>query len=140
MTLKETLKRIKEFESKGKIPYWRQGDVGLLKIDKVGGGIPPSAKPIEHNGILAYGETTGHKHQVVGGRAHYFMDETQPQKLFFKVESRFVDLNHGSQPTVKEKAPGEEGHFPHQLPAGEYVKLPQDEFDWMTETIRPTED
>jgi hypothetical protein len=125
----------------GKKEFWRQGDVGILKIDK----IPETAKEIKHDGILAYGEVTGHKHQLVGGKVRYFMDSDHLDKMYFKVESRFVNLNHGlgNKPTVKKEedaATTEEGHFTHELPQGDYELLRQKEFDWQSETTRAVED
>jgi len=110
---------------------WRQGDVGILTVDSV----PAKAKAIEHDGVLALGETTGHKHQLVRGRVKYFRDEGGD--LFFEVTSRFVTLNHGSMPTAKEQS---DGHFPHRLPAGVYRVTHQREFDWQNELLRNVED
>src|SRR5689334_15480868 len=101
--------------------FWRQGDVGILQID----ALPQDAKAVEHDGVLAYGETTGHKHQLVGGRVKYFRDGRG--ELFFEVTSRFVDLNHGSMPSAKEQS---DGHFSHRLPAGIYKVNHQREYDW----------
>jgi hypothetical protein len=110
---------------------WRQGDVGIRQIEK----IPPSAQEIEHDGVLAYGETTGHKHQLVGGEVKYFRDDRGD--LFFEVVSRFVDLNHGSMPTAREQT---DGHFAHKLPAGVYRVDHQREYDWQNEILRRVED
>lgn len=43
-----------------KIDQLQQGDVWLKKVV----GIPIGAKEIKRDGILAYGEVTGHKHQL----------------------------------------------------------------------------
>lgn len=111
--------------------FWRQGDVGILQIDQ----LPDTAKPIEHDGVLAYGEVTGHKHQLIGGKVNYFRDASGD--LFFEVTSRFADLNHGSTPSAREHA---DGHFAHRLPAGIYKVNHQHEWDWTEELIRNVAD
>ena len=121
--------------------FWRQGDVGIIKVDS----IPETAKEVKHNGVLAYGEVTGHKHQLVGGKVRYFQDTDHLDKLYFKVESRFVSLNHGmgSVPTTKKEDDAvakDEGHFTHELPAGDYELIHQKEFDWASEALRTVED
>jgi len=108
---------------------WRQGDVSLISLDKV----PDGATEIEHDGVLAYGEVTGHKHQLVGGKVKYFRDAAG--ELFFEVTSRFADLNHGTMPTVRS-----EGHFAHRLPAGVYKMNHQREADWVGEVTRNVAD
>lgn len=110
---------------------WRQGDIGILAVSAV----PESAKEIQHDGVLAYGETTGHKHQLVGGKVRYFRDNHE--NLFFEVTSRFVMLCHGSVPTAREQG---DGHFAHRLPAGVYKINRQREFDWQNELLRNVED
>lgn len=116
-------------------PFWRQGDVGILKIDKLPDG---GAVEIEHDGILAYGEVTGHKHQLVGDGIKYFRDSSGT--LFFEITSRFVDLNHGSMPTARVQ-PDDHHHYSHRLPAGIYQKtVPQREADWFNEVNRNVED
>jgi len=109
---------------------WRQGDVGVIESS-----IPKGAKEVAHDGVLAYGETTGHKHQLVGGRVRYFRDANND--LYFKVESRFVSLNHGSTPTARVQ---QDGHCAHELPTGTYKVVHQREYDWQGEMLRHVED
>jgi hypothetical protein len=127
------------------VPVWRQGDVVVLRNVT----IPKTAKEIKHDGVLALGEVTGHKHQVVGPKVRYFMDDNKPDQLFFKVESRFATLNHGlgsgkaDVPTVKHEddpVAKEEGHYTHELPVGDYVRVQQSQFDFLSETLRIAED
>ena len=106
---------------------WRQGDVGIQQVDK----LPKAAKAVEHDGVLAYGETTGHKHQLIGGHVRYFRDDKND--LYFEVKSRFVSLNHGAMPTAKEHA---DGHYAHQLPTGIYKVIHQREYDWQNDLLR----
>ena len=132
----------------GKInEVWRQGDVVVLR----GMPIPEAAKPVQHDGVLALGEVTGHKHQVIGKGVKYFMDDKRPGVLHFNVP-RFATLNHGigmgkaNLPTEKREddpetiESKEEGHFTHDLPAGDYVRVTQNEYDWVNEALRPVED
>lgn len=111
--------------------FWRQGDVGILKVDK----IPTTAKEIKHDGVLAYGETTGHKHQLIGNGVKYFRDGKND--LYFEITSRFVSLNHGSVPSAQERA---DGHFAHKLPVGVYKMVPQIEWNWIEEMVRNVTD
>lgn len=110
------------------VKAWRQGDVVIVQVE-----LPKNVEVVDHDGILAYGEVTGHKHQLVDGRVKYFRDGKGD--LYFKVESRFVSLNHGSQPSVKS-----EGHFAHKLPAGTYRVIHQREADWASEVTRYVQD
>lgn len=110
----------------------RQGDVHVLAVSKTAG-----MREVEHDGVLALGEVTGHKHQLVGGKVRYFRDDRGD--LFFQPIDRFVDLNHGSMPTVRS-----EGHFAHR-----FVNLGDDivyrvghqrEADWLAEVNRDVAD
>jgi len=121
----------KERAMEKKVKGWRQGDIVITEVDV----LPKAAKRISHDGVLAYGEVTGHKHQIVGDGIKYFRDA--PGDLYFEVQSRFVDLNHGSMPTAREQ---KDGHFPHRIPAGIYKVSHQREWDWRTEIIRTVED
>ena len=101
---------------------WRQGDVIVVEVK-----IPKGAEPIEHDGVLAYGEATGHRHQLVAGpdsRIRYFRDATQD---YFEVVSGFADLRH-------------EGHFDHRFPKGVYSWHRQREADWVNEATRNVND
>lgn len=142
---KKISEAVSEAEANGLAPFWRQGDVGLIKV----ANIPATAKEVKHDGVLAYGEVTGHKHQLTDGKVRYFRTDEEPNKLYFKVESRFASLNHGlgvgkaNVPTVKEEddeKTSEEGHFTQDLPKGTYALLQQNEFDWMTQQRRIVED
>ena len=52
---------------------FNQGDISFHVIEE----IPANAKKIEHNGlfIVAYGEGSGHQHQLVGNGFDIFQDE-----------------------------------------------------------------
>jgi hypothetical protein len=44
--------------------HFRQGDVGIWKIDNLNGKKLISRKPTDHMHVLAYGEATGHHHGI----------------------------------------------------------------------------
>lgn len=85
----------------------RQGDVLLEQISKLPKGLKQKDK------ILAYGETTGHKHQFVSELATVFED---------KLRKQFVELKEQS---ILEH----EEHTKIALPKGVYKVTIQREFD-----------
>jgi len=87
----------------------RQGDVVIILNQK----IPKGAKKLDHK-ILAYGEVTGHKHQIKKGKAElYEKDGT----LYLKVEDKAI-VTHEQHPEL-------------EVPAGEHkIMIPQ-EFDYI---------
>jgi len=103
-----------------KTNVWRQGDIPVTQINE----LPADAIEIEHDGVLAYGEATGHKHQIADGRVRFFRSE---HGNFFEVLSGFALLKH-------------EGHFDHKLPKGLYRWDRQREADWLNEVTRNVED
>ena len=64
----------------------QQGDVWLKKIDK----LPDGVKEIERKGILAYGEVTGHKHQLSDTNIKILEKDG---RTFIRVE-KSVELKH----------------------------------------------
>lgn len=84
----------------------RQGDVYLIRVS----GVPTNAKP-KQDRILAYGETTGHKHQLMGGNVLVQSSGRQWAVL--------------EQPTVLEH----EEHKNLFVPAGMYEVRIQREYD-----------
>lgn len=77
-----------------------QGDVPIIRIDR----LPEDAKPTE-NRIVAYGETTGHNHQVQGVKEAY----ENPAGFYFVVapdeKAEMVHTSNGDHGTI-EMAPG----------------------------------
>jgi hypothetical protein len=67
----------------------RQGDVLLTPIDK----LPENLK--EKDNILAYGEVTGHKHQLVGTQVQVFADDRRNQFAEVKEKSILRHEEHG---------------------------------------------
>ena len=89
----------------------RQGDVFLLKID----ALPDGTKTKDN--VLAFGEITGHKHQVIGATVL-----TDGSTQYVEVETE-AELVH-------------EEHAKHQLKKGVYRVIIQRELDLVGEFRR----
>ena len=100
-----------------------QGHQGDILISEVA-AIPDAAKPVKTDGViyLAYGETTGHSHHVVGHRAVMFRDDGTGGGNFLRV-SKPVPLDHG----VVGK-PETADHGSVILPTGVYEVIRQSEW------------
>ena len=85
----------------------RQGDV-LIELSKV----PEGSKKLDHL-ILAHGEVTGHKHQVVEGEADLYESEGV---LYLSVKSETAVIGH-------------EEHKAQTLPQGDYKIMIQKEYE-----------
>lgn len=84
-----------------------QGDVSLQKIEE----IPNDAKVKEKGSIvLAYGETTGHKHQI--GQATLLVTEASQEFLQVDKPTELVHEEHGKI----------------EVPAGKYLVVRQREY------------
>ena len=95
----------------------RHGDLLLVRIEE----IPASAKRAEDK-ILAYGEATGHKHQLLGS-AVIFRDQ----------ERQFVEIVAPSKLVHEE-------HREIQLPEGFYAVTRQREYDAYEQAVRMVQD
>ncbi len=82
----------------------RQGDILLTKVDS----IPQTAK-LDIEGVLVYGEKTGHKHKVVGGKLYRDKDT-----MFVKVDKKAKIIH--------------EEHKPLNLSKGKYSVIRQKEY------------
>lgn len=100
---------------------FRQGDVMLRATRKEPSG---EARPVHDQGrtILAYGEQTGHAHEVVSATAIDNVDAVPPMQLFEEpdgtrllVVRRDAELRH-------------EEHGPIAIPAGTYEVIRQSEY------------
>ena len=82
-----------------------QGDVLIMQVD----AIPASAKPVPLQGeaTLALGETSGHRHAVVGREIAMFRDDgAGGGGTYLKLDRPMpIEHLHGTQPT------GEHGSF-----------------------------
>lgn len=98
--------------------YYQQGDVIIKPIKN----IPNEAQKLEHL-IVAEGEATGHKHQVIGDAELNMIDDT----IFLSVFDETVSLLH-------------EEHNPINVPKGDYVIHIVQEYDHFMEEARKVED
>lgn len=111
---------------KNKVPHYRQGDVLLVRVDEV-----PSAAKKNPTNIVAYGEVTGHVHEVFGGEVRIDDNGT----LFITSDGKLTTLEHVHQGT-RTKA----DHKKLDIPAGTYKVVPQVEYDAFADAVRRVED
>lgn len=102
-----------------KSQIWRQGDVTVIKVT----ALPADAVAVEHDGVLARGEVTGHAHRMKG-QVRYFRNE---RDLFMEVVGFDARLDH-------------EEHHSHYLKPGIYKVGIQKEWDWFSEEKRDVQD
>ena len=87
----------------------RQGDVLIRRIDR----LPKKDAVVRVNGVLAYGEVTGHSHQVESlTRAEVLEID---DRLYLRVGEEGVRIVHDE-------------HAPLSLPAGDYEVTTQREY------------
>lgn len=97
--------------------HYRHGDLLIVEVSS----IPSEAEHMDqHNRVLAYGEVTGHKHQLDLGD----MFETKDGKLYFKLPEN-GKLSHEEHNTIV-------------LPPGKYEVRRQREYS--PEMVRPVAD
>ena len=90
--------------------FYRQGDVALMLVDT----LPATAKRQKPgNPILAYGENTGHHHQIQSSGACLLEDEESHETYLDLPE--LADLTHQEHATIP-------------LPAGTYKLIHQREY------------
>lgn len=110
-----------------RIPYARQGDLMIFKID----GLPKNVKR-KKNLTLALGEATGHHHTLVAedqaGKINAYFDELA-QKTYFEVQAgsaRLVHQEHKTQTQIFEP--------------GVYEVEVEEGYDYTTETLQKVQD
>ena len=90
--------------AKTKLFLAHQGDVLIMQVD----AIPASAKPVPLQGeaTLALGETSGHRHAVVGREVAMFRDDGAGGGTYLKLDRpKPIEHLHG------DKLTGEHGSF-----------------------------
>ena len=94
----------------------RHGDVNLHPVEKVEG------KEVVHNGsyILAYGETTGHKHLLTCSKMKVLRADNGK---FYLSLAEDGTLTHEEHKTLT-------------IPAGDYAIVHEREMDWFSLTTR----
>ena len=95
--------------------HYRQGDVLLVKIEKL-----PAGLKRKNDKVLAYGETTGHHHRLTGKGTILYSNEQDQQFAEMPEADLLVHDEHG----------------PHQIPAGAYEVRIQRELDLAGEIRR----
>lgn len=102
--------------------FIRQGDVGIRKTTK-----KPSAqaKAVTDNGrvILAYGEVTGHAHEVITEAPPMTGDDVPAQQLFQEPDGTRLLVVKGPATFVRH-----EEHSKLHIPAGTYEVIQQREY------------
>jgi hypothetical protein len=94
--------------NKGTNMIYRQGDVLIRKI----AAAPKGERKIRKNGILAYGEVTGHCHKL----------ETETAELWEHQKGIFLSVSDAGVRIVHDE------HAPIVLPAGDYEICQQKEY------------
>lgn len=89
--------------------FGHQGDVWLTKVRSIPQGVRKNLKTKKGETILAYGEVTGHKHQIKEGEVNFFSVQTSVNifEQFLEVLSKKATLVH-------------EEHLPFELEQGIY--------------------
>ena len=99
---------------------WSQGDVVLLEEK-----LPEDAVEVKsHDGVLAHGEVTGHRHRIVKGEVRFFRSE---KGEYLQVLSDRAILSHEDHPNVS-------------IGRGVTRYYQEREVDWMSEAVRNVAD
>lgn len=114
-----------------------QGDVCIFRVDE----LPTEGLLVDkqgENGILAYGEASGHAHQfdVLERVEVYKSEKPELQGLRLIRVKDTVKLVHGRARDFVGKEADHDYHNPIELPPGNYVTGIVQETDWLTRTIR----
>ena len=96
---------------------YRQGDVVLTRIE----ALPSGSRRVRKNGVLAYGEVTGHSHALTDTKEAEVFE--MPEGLFLSVGENGVAIRHEEHGTVN-------------VPAGLYSVGIKTEFDYFEKSIR----
>lgn len=106
---------------------YRQGDVALFKVDS----IPVGKK--EKKPILAYGEVTGHRHEIIEGDVDLVRGNNG--LLYLEVKSDTALLAHGNESQLNQIKRGnlpdpvkEDIHLPEEIEKGKYSVDIQEEY------------
>jgi hypothetical protein len=111
-----------------KTKLWRQGDVYFECIDR----LPKGKKTKRENGVVAYGEVTGHSHALaIEDHEIAAVYEIEGQEdLYLQVSRSGIAIQKGGATFVHQE------HLPVTLPSGNYRVWQQREFDYTMDRIR----
>jgi hypothetical protein len=121
--------------------FVRQGDVLVVRVAALPSRITPKARDAGRV-ILAYGEVTGHCHQVVGTHVlHYDAPDAATAAMALLRDAGYpMTLTEANAPTfldIADPATVEhDEHTAHTLPAGRYVALRQVQWSDAQEPIQ----
>lgn len=115
--------------------YGNQGDVHIGKLDS----FPDGNRVIDDQckrGILAFGELSGHVHELEDLSAVEVFRLEQYKDLVFIDVKETVNLRHGKQLDFKGREADQDYHKKVSLPPGKYVSGIVPETDHLTGVIR----
>jgi len=101
----------------------RQGDVIIFKVEK----LPEELPAKEDDGVLAYGEVTGHAHRLDNTAKFEKFGKAEAAKQYLKVIEGGLTITH-------------EEHAPIILPDGDYEIVKQREYNIVERVARPVLD
>ena len=117
-----------------------QGDCMIYKISEI-----PEGERIKDkqclDGVLAYGEVTGHAHQIVDGNVELFriMTEAYSGLLFLDAKTE-TTIEHGKDKNFHGEDADQDYHLPVKLPVGRYLIGIVEETDHIAQVTRRVAD
>jgi hypothetical protein len=85
--------------SENRVPFCRQGDVLLVRVDSLPEGAVKQEGPV----ILAYGEATGHEHRIDTPGATLYTLEVSGETKTFLTADQLLELAHKKGGTYTEE-------------------------------------
>lgn len=119
----------------------RQGDVLMFKL----GDIDISKFPKAANNIVAYGEVTGHKHQIIGEATVHDIPDSEISHLIEEIQKIAPSFSKEIKPQHLVHVTGpayilHEEHAKEDLPIGDFIQVIQREYDYIEEEERRVRD
>ena len=113
---------------------YQQGDVVMLKVDddyfkdntRVGDGVIKYNTQSHNNPVLAFGEVTGHKHQI---QMKEMLDKAEVTLHMGYRQEAGIDVPQGFEVREESVILTHEEHNPIELPPGKYIVKIVREFD-----------
>ncbi len=121
-------------------PIMRQGDVHVFQLDEFPKGKRSQDAQCKKN-ILAYGEVSGHCHQVVDGDVEVFriLDKLYSNLLFLNVK-KTITIQHGRDQEFTGVEADQDYHKPLTIEPGKYCTGIVQEVDHLTGVVRQVAD
>ena len=105
---------------------WRHGDVYGIQSDVDASKLTANGTKLD-NGILAYGEVTGHMHEILSDPSCYARYEMEGKKYLIVLANAGVEITH-------------QEHGVGLIPKGIWEERIDREFDYLTHQFRPVYD